>query len=183
MLFIGGSIKGHKNNNIRISYEFAVPLNLVGKLIGQKGSFLQIIRVKADVKIGIKRFPCTKDRKLCVIEGSPEGINIALNLIRQKFPEKKYPHLTLEQASSSKTQEIPWVSELMHLSLVEGVNNDVLVCYIVKPNRLFIHLPTHPTYPSLRILDENITQLYDSTESPSVPEELSSKFHLITYNV
>lgn len=169
----GGSIKGPMNINIRTNYDFAVPLSLVGKLIGQKGCFLQSIRVKADVKISVKRFSNMKNHKLCVIEGSPEGINLALSLIRQKFPEKKYPHFTLDQLSVPKTQEeTPWISELMHLSLVEGVNNDVLVCYIVKPNRLFIQIPTHPTYPMLRTLDENITQLYDTTESPPVPDEL-----------
>lgn len=169
----GGSIKGPINNNIRTSYDFAVPLFLVGKLIGQKGSFLQSIRQKSDVRISVKRFTNMKNHKLCVIEGSPEGINLALSLIRQKFPEKKYPQFTLDQLSVPKSQdETPWISELMHLSLVEGVNNDVLVCYIVKPNRLFIQIPTHPTYPMLRTLDDNITQLYETTESPPVPEEL-----------
>lgn len=179
----GGSIKGPMNINIRTNYDFAVPLSLVGKLIGQKGCFLQSIRVKADVKISVKRFSNMKNHKLCVIEGSPEGINLALSLIRQKFPEKKYPHFTLDQLSVPKTQEeTPWISELMHLSLVEGVNNDVLVCYIVKPNRLFIQIPTHPTYPMLRTLDENITQLYDTTESPPVPDELCSKFSFIYHD-
>lgn len=168
----GGSIKGHTQNNIRATYQFAVPQFLVGKLIGMRGSFLQTIRSKADVVIGVKRFPNSNNFKLCIIEGTPEGVNQALGIIRQKFPEKKYPNFSLE-AVPKTPQENSWVSELMHLSLVEGVNNDVLVCYIVKPNRLFIHLPTHPTYPSLRILDENITQLYDSTDSPPVPEELS----------
>lgn len=67
----------------------------------------------------------------------------------------------------------------MQLSLVEGVNNDVLVCHISKPNRLFIQLPTHPTYPSLRILDANMTQLYNSTESPMVPDELTKGMILV----
>ena len=160
-----------------------MPLSLVGKLIGQRGSFLQGVRNKTDVKVTIKRVPSMKDHKLCILEGSQEGIIKALTLIRQKFPEKKYPQFTLEEISLPSTpQESLWISGMMNLSLIEGVNNDVSVCFIVKPNRFFIHLPTHPTYPSLRILDENITQLYNSTESPPIPEELSSKFFFQFYD-
>lgn len=177
----GGSIKGHtKDSTIPVTYEFGIPQNLVGKLIGRHGCFLQSIRMKADVHIGVKRYPAWKDQKICVIEGSSEGINIALELIRQKFPEKKYPQVTLEQILPLKIPEqVPWVTELMQLSLIEGVNNDILVCHIVKPNRYFVQLPTHPTYPSLRILDNNMTQLYNTTESPPAPNELSKGMILV----
>lgn len=158
-------------------YEFSIPQSLVGRLIGRHGSFLQNIRHKAEVNIVLKRHPISRDQKLCAIEGSTEGINVALEMIRQKFPEKKFPQLTLHQISPLIVPEdIPWFAELRQLSLVEGVNNDVVICHIVKPNRLFVQLPTHPTYPSLRILDERMTQLYNTTESPSAPDELTSTF-------
>lgn len=164
-------------------YEFSVPQNLVGKLIGRYGSFLQSIRVKAEVRIVVKRHPTLRTQKVCAIEGCNDGINIALDMIRQKFPEKKYPQVTLEQISPYQMpEEIPLVTELMQLSLVEGVNNDIVVCHIVKPNRFFVQLPTHPTYPFLRILDDNMTQLYNTTESPPVPDELSSTF-ILRYNI
>ncbi|KAK9306723.1 hypothetical protein QLX08_002640 [Tetragonisca angustula] len=177
----GGSIKGHTKNNVMpMAYEFSVPQNLVGRLIGRHGSFLQNIRLKAEVYIVVKRHPMWRDQKICAIEGSTEGINIALDMIRQKFPEKKYPHVTLEQILPLKIPEnIPWITELRQLSLVEGVNNDVVVCHIVKPNRFFVQLPTHPTYPSLRILDEKMTQLYNTAESPSAPNELSRGMILV----
>lgn len=177
----GGSIKGHtKDNVIAVTYEFSIPQNLVGRLIGRHGSFLQNIRHKAEVHIVVKRHPVWRDQKICAIEGSAEGINIALDMIRQKFPEKKYPHVTLEQILPLKIpEEIPWITELMQLSLVEGMNNDVVICHIVKPNQFFVQLPTHPTYPSLRILDENMTQLYETTESPPAPDELSKGMILV----
>ncbi|XP_012135254.2 A-kinase anchor protein spoonbill [Megachile rotundata] len=177
----GGSIKGHPKGTANpVLYEFSIPQHLLGKLIGHHGSFLQSIRIKAEVYIVIKRHPISRDHKICAIEGSNEGINIALDMIRQKFPEKKYPQVTLEQIVSSKLpEEIPWVTELMQLSLVEGVNNDVVMCHIVKPNRFFVQLPTHPSYPYLRILDENMTQLYDTTESPPVPDDLSRGMILV----
>ncbi|KAF3424234.1 hypothetical protein E2986_06324 [Frieseomelitta varia] len=169
----GGSIKGHiKNNIMPMAYEFSIPQNLVGRLIGRHGSFLQNIRHKAEVYIVVKRHPMWRDQKICAIEGSMEGINIALDLIRQKFPEKKYPHVTLEQIPLKIPENIIY-THLGELLLVEGVNNDVVICHIVKPNRFFVQLPTHPTYPSLRILDEKMTQLYNTTESPPIPDKLN----------
>lgn len=163
-------------------YEFNIPQNLVGRLIGRHGNVLQSIHEKAEVHIIVKRHPTLRDQKICAIEGTTEGINIALDMIRQKFPEKKYPYMTLEQILQLKAlDESSWLMELIQLSLVAGVNNDVVVCHIVKPNRFFVQLPTHPTYPSLRILDENLTQLYNTTESPPVPDELSSTFILHNY--
>ncbi|KOC60170.1 KH domain-containing protein C56G2.1 [Habropoda laboriosa] len=177
----GGSIKGHtKDSAGPVLYEFCIPQHLVGRLIGRHGNFLHSIRLKAEVHIVVKNYPIMKDQKICAIEGSSEGVNIALDMIRQKFPEEKYPNVTLEQILSSKTsEENQWITELMQLSLVEGVNNDVVVCHVVKPNRVFVQLPTHPTYPSLRILERNMTQLYDTIETPPVPDELSKGMILV----
>lgn len=181
----GGSIKGQiKDVSLYSIYEFCICQNLVGRLIGRHGSFLQNIRAKAGVHIIVKRHPTLRDQKICAIQGSVEGINIALDIIRQRFPEKKYPSVTLEQILPMVIPEgIPVLPELTQLSLVEGVNNDVLVCHISKPNRLFLQIPTHPTYPSLRLLDANMTQLYNSTESPMVPDELTSTLIFIYYNI
>ncbi|XP_053998592.1 KH domain-containing protein akap-1 [Hylaeus anthracinus] len=171
----GGSIKGHaKDSTLPMIYEFNIPQHLVGRLIGRNGSFLQSIREKAEVYIIVKRHHTLRDQKICAIEGSTEEINIALDMIRQKFPAKKYPDVTLEQILPLKVlNENAWVAELIQLSLVEGLTNDVVICHIVKPNRFFVQLPTHPTYPSLRLLDENMTLLYNTTESPPIPDELS----------
>ncbi|XP_011499408.1 PREDICTED: KH domain-containing protein C56G2.1-like isoform X2 [Ceratosolen solmsi marchali] len=169
----GGSIKGHPKDNNRTIYEFLVSIKLVGKLIGRGGQFFQHIRNNADVGIVVKRHPSERDYKICSIDGTPENIATALDMIRQLFPEKTTPFLSLEQiAYEILPEEIPWVSELMQLSLIEGVNNDVIVSHIYKPNHLFIQLPTHPTYPSLRILDDKMTELYETVESPPVPDEL-----------
>lgn len=114
--------------------------------------------------------------RLCIIEGLPENIATALDLIRQKFPKKAYPGFTLEQVNiRTSPEEITWVPELMQLQLVENLNNDVMVCHILQPNRLFIQLITHPTYPSLKLLDYNLTQFYSTVESPHVPDQLTRK--------
>lgn len=156
-----------------------MPQTLVGRMIGKRGESIQRLNAKAEVNVVVNRHPTIKYLKLCVIEGLPDNINTALAIIRQRFPLKRFPELTLEEVHlSSNPEEIPWVTELMQLHLVDGVNNDVVVCHILQPDRLFIQLPTHPTYPSLRVLDYNMTQLYDTVESPPVPDQLARKFSL-----
>lgn len=151
----------------------------MGRLIGKRGTFLHEINTQAGVNISVKRHPFSKELKICLITGTSDSIKAALKMIKQKFPPKKFPSVTLEEISVLRSpEEIPWVSELMQSQLVEGVNNDIIVCHILKPSRLFVQLPTHPTYPSLRILDQNMTQLYDTIESPPVPDQLSSAFQV-----
>ncbi|KAK0092138.1 hypothetical protein PV326_002112 [Microctonus aethiopoides] len=170
----GGSINGKVSKISKITYEFEMPQMFVGKFIGKRGSNIQTINSKADVSIVVHRHPTENKMKLCTIEGSTEGINLALDLIRQKFPLKKYPELTLEQVNiTTNPDEISWITDLMQLHLIEGVNNDVLVCHILQPDRIFIQIPTHPTYPALRLLDYNMTHFYNTKESPAVPDKLT----------
>ncbi|XP_012251572.2 KH domain-containing protein akap-1 [Athalia rosae] len=166
----GGSIKG----NGQTVYEFVLPQSLIGRLIGRHGVFLHSVKSKGQVNILIKRHPETNKMKVCAIEGSQKGIHTALEMIRQKFPENKYPSVTLEQVTFlQKPEETPWVPEVMQLKLVEGLNNDVTVINVMEPNHLFLHLPTHPSYPSLRILDQNMTLLYNTAaDAPSIPDQL-----------
>ncbi|XP_076649035.1 A-kinase anchor protein spoonbill [Halictus rubicundus] len=172
----GGSIKDHlKESMMPQTYQFNVPQNLVGRLIGVHRSFLQSIQMEANVNIYVDYHPSSMNLKLCRITGSSEGIKVALEMIRQKFPENKYPELTLEQILPFND----WLTEFMQLSLVGGVNNDVVICHIVKPNRFFVQLPTHPTYPYLWTLVDSMTKLYNTTDSPSVPEELTKGMLLV----
>ncbi|KAH0566893.1 KH domain-containing protein akap-1 [Cotesia glomerata] len=171
----GGSINGKvPKNNSKTFYEFLIPEKFVGKLIGKHGASIKSLNDQANVNITIDFHPLDEDLRLCIIEGLPENIATALDLIRQKFPKKAYPGFTLEQVNiTTSPEEITWVPELMQLQLVENLNNDVLVCHILQPNRLFIQLPTHPTYPSFKLLDYNLTQFYSTVESPHVPDQLT----------
>lgn len=159
-----------------------VPIKLVGKLIGRGGKFLQRLKNHSGVySIVVKQCSHDRDSKICCIDGTSESIQSALDMIRQHFPEKNHPQLTLEQIVYEDLvtpEEIPWSPEYMYLSLVEGVNNDVIISNIVKPNHFFIQLPTHPTYPLLAELDQKMTHHYETVNSPMVPEVLQSKFNL-----
>ncbi|XP_025160575.1 KH domain-containing protein akap-1 isoform X2 [Harpegnathos saltator] len=171
----GGSINGYRKTNVEQTiYYFAIPQQLVGRLIGRHGSFLHSIRTKVEVQIYVNDHPGFTDQKICSIEGNAEGIKTALELIRKKFPEKRFPEVTLAEISTPDViaVEAPWVAQWSQMFLVEGVNNDIVVSHIVKPNWLFVQVPTHPTFPSLRLLDAEMTYAYNTMEW-SVPNVLT----------
>lgn len=174
----GGSINGCRKPNVTsTTYYFAIPQSLVGRLIGRHGSFLHSIRTTAEVQILVSDNPNASEQKICSIEGSVESINIALGMIRKKFPEKKFPQVTLAEMATSEVTSVmaasSWVPQCTQLFLVDGVNNDILVSHIVKPHWLFIQIPTHPTYPSLRLLDASMTYAYNTIDLP-IPSVLAS---------
>ncbi|XP_072751911.1 KH domain-containing protein akap-1 isoform X2 [Anoplolepis gracilipes] len=181
----GGSINGcRKDDNTAPSiYDFAIPQHLVGRLIGRHGSFLQSIRTKADISIYVNDHPCDGDHKICSIRGSVEKINVALKMIRQKFPEKKFPEVTLEEISTipEVNEEVPCNIPLIRsLSLISSVSNDVYVSHIVKPNWLFVQLSTHPSFHLLESLEENMTYWYNTTELP--PSNVFNKGDYVAVN-
>lgn len=78
-------------------YECVIPQLIVGKLIGRHGSFVNQIKDKTNAMILVKRHPTNDKMKICSIEGTKKEIEKALKMIRDKFPIKRYPELTLEQ--------------------------------------------------------------------------------------
>ncbi|GLV32845.1 spoonbill [Carabus blaptoides fortunei] len=150
-------------------YEFVIAQQLVGRLIGRHGAFVHHIREKTNARILIKRHPDTASKlKVCAIEGTPSEVDAALSMIRDKFPIKRYPELSLERVSF-----VPIVPDCMHLRLVEGVNNDTIVSCVVTPMHLFLQQPTHPTFPSLNVLTDYMNACYsesNKTPPPQLPE-------------
>ncbi|XP_011875394.1 PREDICTED: KH domain-containing protein C56G2.1 isoform X2 [Vollenhovia emeryi] len=180
----GGSINGYKKDNTPPStYEFAIPQHLAGRLIGRLGCFLQSIRTKTNVVIRVIDNPCDGDHKICSIRGSVEGIKIALKMIRQKFPEKRFPQVTLADISTVPEVNVEVAYNVLiqwPLSLVEGVNNDINISHIVKPNWLFVQLPTHPSFPLLQNLEDNMTFCYNNELLP-VPDVLNRGDYVAVY--
>ncbi|KAL0117309.1 hypothetical protein PUN28_010276 [Cardiocondyla obscurior] len=180
----GGSINGcRKDNTVPSTYDFAIPQHLVGRLIGRHGSFLHSIRTKANVGIFVNDHPCDGDHKICSIRGSVEGINVALKMVRQKFPEKRFPHVTLAEIStgSEVNEEVTYNVLIQRpLSLIDGVNNDINISHIVKPNWLFVQLPTHPSFPLLQNLEDSMTYWYNNELLP-VPDVLNKSDYVAVY--
>lgn len=162
----GSSVAG---DQIPCVYEFVLEQQLVGRLIGRHGSYLHDIRTKTHTNIFIKRHPETSKLKICAIEGSQQDIDTALSMIRQKFPLRRFPTLTLEKVSFVPTIPVcPLRAEAFHLQLVEGVNNDVLLSSLISAAHFFLQQPTHPSYQSLSTLNVMMTNVYNSPEAPAL---------------
>lgn len=162
----GSSISG--DQNVILVFQFVIPQEHVGKLIGKHGQFINTIKASSNTRIYIKKHPTSYKKKICALEGTQSDINKALELIRIRFPEETYPDVTLEEFPMSQPIACPLRPELYQLDLVEGVNNDVVISSIVTAGHLFLQQPMHPTYQSLTLLNISMNQVYNSPEAPLV---------------
>lgn len=162
------------NGSIRQIHEFLIPQQLVGRLIGRHGAFVHQIKERTGAHILIKKHPeQLKTVKVCAVEGTKPEIEAALDMIRDKFPEKRYPEVTLEPVTFMDTaRAVTLAPDCMHLKLVEGVNNDTIVSCMVTPRHLFLQQPTHPTFPSLNILSAYMNACYSTDVEQSLPPPL-----------
>ena len=102
--------------------------------------------------------------------GTQADIDSALEMIRQKFPAKRYPSVTLEQVSFlPSVPTFPLAPEFFHLQLVEGVNNDVILSSLVSTSHFFLQQPTHPTFPALNRLNTFMNMCYNEPTAPLLP--------------
>uniref|UniRef100_A0A0A9YJ96 A-kinase anchor protein 1, mitochondrial n=1 Tax=Lygus hesperus TaxID=30085 RepID=A0A0A9YJ96_LYGHE len=148
-------------------YEFLLPQGIVGRLIGRHGASLHEIRSSTGTNIFIKRHPETNKLKICAIEGTQQDIDKALAKIRQKFPIRRFPQLTLEKVSFVTLNNVPPLKlEDFHLQLVEGVNNDVILSSLITAAHFFLQQPSHPSYSSLSALNTIMNTVYNSPEAP-----------------
>ncbi|GLH14573.1 Tudor and KH domain-containing protein homolog [Gryllus bimaculatus] len=104
---------------------------------------------------------------------TPADVESALEMIRQKFPEKRYPSVSLEQvcfvAQPPPLPVVPVLPDCLRLPLVEGVTNDVTVSSLVTPAHFFLQQPTHPTFPALARLGACMDATYGEMDTPAVP--------------
>lgn len=156
------------------SYDFLLPVYLVSKMLGRKGSFVQLIKAKTGVNVLIKRNPDTHKTKICSLEGTQAEIDNALALIRKKFPEKRFSALSLQRVHVRQMENVvplPMIdTTCFHLQLVEGINNDVAVCSVVNGGHVFLQQPLHPSFPSLNTMQHCMDQSYNMHETPQLPE-------------
>lgn len=104
-------------------------------------------------------------------------IEHALDMIRRKFPKKRYPNVTLEQVViAPEPQMIPVLPENMQLHLVEGINNDVIISSLVSAGHFFLQQPTHPTFLSLNQLNACMSINYSEPTAPTIPEGVDGEY-------
>lgn len=164
-----------KNNNLNGSsksqkdYCFEIPQPLVGLLIGHKGGFVNNVMRSSNTVIVIKDHPTMLDLMMCHIKGTQNEIEKALSIIRERFPIKKFPHVTLNPSNPNLISVEP-ISLSSNLVLPDGVNVEVLLSNFVSPSHVFLQLPTHPTFATLQRLDEYMIETYNNNETPKLNE-------------
>ncbi|XP_057653881.1 A-kinase anchor protein 1, mitochondrial-like [Diorhabda carinulata] len=165
-------------------YEFVIPQSLVGKLIGRNGSFVSQIRNTTNVSVIVRAHPNNNKMKICSIEGATQQIETALKMIRDKFPSKRYPEVTLEQIDLTPAPPVvSLIPDYLYLKLVEGINNDTVLSCLVAPNHLFLQQPTHPSFPSLNLLTNCMNACYSQSDSPLIPTPVADNTVCAAYSV
>lgn len=161
----------------QITYDFIVPMSYVGCLIGYRGTVVTSIKEKTGATVIVRKASHgPKRQRVCSIEGTQSEVDAALKMIRQKLPEKRYPHLTLERIFvTSNNRVVPtFNASTLHLQLIEGINNDVTISSIVSGGHVFLQQPLHPSFPSLSSLQSRMNQWYSRTTAPELPEIIDS---------
>ncbi|ODN02613.1 KH domain-containing protein C56G2.1 [Orchesella cincta] len=151
--------------NHAMIYEFEIPQAVVGRLIGRYGSYVNKIKLATGANIIVKRHQQNVRLKICAVEGVCTEIEQAILMIRERFPLKRFPHLTLEQVNMQNSQVAP-ASNISfipnnRLNLIEGVVNDVAISCVVDLDHIFVQQPTHPTFPALSRLHLSLRGLYE----------------------
>lgn len=171
--FGADSLQASQADSMITVYEFEIPQDLCGRLIGRQGKHVNYIKSCSNANVFIKRHLFNPRMKLCAIEGTEADIKTALHLIRKKFPLTHYPMVTLVQVNVPLTCGIP-VPETLQLLLPEGVSCDTILSSMVTTGHFFLQQPTHPTYPSLSQLDQCMTTCYIQVDTPRLPQPVEA---------
>ncbi|KAI8432527.1 hypothetical protein MSG28_013524 [Choristoneura fumiferana] len=151
-------------------HQFLISQALVGLLIGKQGSFVTQIKAKTGASVNVRRHPDSMKQKICAVEGTQSEIEAALDMIREKFPEKRFPNFSLQEISAELCQRlVPLVPEFLQLQLVESVNNDTIMTCLVSAGHFFLQQPLHPTFPSLHALHRLMAATYQNPDVPALP--------------
>ncbi|XP_059054206.1 A-kinase anchor protein 1, mitochondrial isoform X2 [Achroia grisella] len=149
-------------------HQFIIPQTLVGLLIGKHGSFVAQIKAKTGASVYVRRHPDSVKQKICAVEGTQSEIEAALDVIKEKFPEKRFPNFCMQEISAELYQRLaPLVPDF--LQLVESVNNDTIMTCLVSAGHFFLQQPLHPTFPSLHALHRLMAATYQNPDVPALP--------------
>lgn len=82
----------------QITYDFYVPVNYVGAIIGLRGTIVSNIKKDTGANVIIRKgLHGPKKHKVCSIEGTQSEVDAALKMIRVKVPERKFPSMSMER--------------------------------------------------------------------------------------
>ncbi|KAL3856694.1 hypothetical protein ACJMK2_011419 [Sinanodonta woodiana] len=158
-------------------YEFSIPSEYCGLLIGSKGKTIKTIKEQSGARIQLRNNPFTPGFQICVIEGPQSSVENALHIIQRRFPPVKFPGLDLcpinQEPVVQPQPNTVLMPEIMQLTLPEGVSLDIVVSSIVDAGHIFIQQPTHPTFPSLDRLNQFMLACYSQPGAvPDLPQPI-----------
>jgi len=117
------------------------------------------------------------------MQGNADSIAVALKMIRQKFPEKKFLEITLERVTMDINTMMNFlryrVLSYTPLTLIPGINNEINLSHIVKPNWFFANNITHPTYSRLRPMEDKMMLYYANKNILATNTAKGKRYNLI----
>jgi len=160
---------------VLMSYHFHIPEYLCGKMIGNNGGFINNLMSSASCNVLIED---EKDKiiekstetgvevefKRCSVEGTRSNIDKCLDMIKEKFVH--HPELTLHQINKPEPASI--TENSITLTLTTNVTQDVYISSIVSSSHMFLHLPSHSSYPSLERLNVFLSEIYNNYSTPQL---------------
>jgi len=160
---------------VLMSYHFHIPEYLCGKMIGNNGGFINNLMSSASCNVLIED---EKDKiiekstetgvevefKRCSVEGTRSNIDKCLDMIKEKFVH--HPELTLHQINKPEPASI--TENSITLTLTTNVTQDVYISSIVSSSHVFLHLPSHSSYPSLERLNVFLSEIYNNYSTPQL---------------
>ncbi|KFO13906.1 hypothetical protein N312_12804, partial [Balearica regulorum gibbericeps] len=150
-----------------IIWEIEVPKDLVGRLIGKQGRFMNFLKQASGAKIYVSTLPYFRDSQVCHIEGSPQQVEKVLGLIGKKFKELCLTNIhALPPPTPLTLQSLLMTAWLF---LPDGVAVEVVVANQVDAGHMFLQQHTHPTFHVLRSLDQQMYACYSQPEIPTLP--------------
>lgn len=159
-------------------YEFEIPNTLVGLIIGVGGKTIKELCKRADVKMLIRAHHNTYKQdthQICSVEGRRENINKCLHMIKGRFPKERFPDLNLKPV----LPPAPPITTMMpnnpmvatQLPMPMGAPCEVYVSANVDAGHFFVQLPTHPSFPTLQLLDQYLLNVYNQVGGvPDLPK-------------
>ncbi|GFY67598.1 a-kinase anchor protein 1, mitochondrial [Trichonephila inaurata madagascariensis] len=162
-----GVMKIPENTPGQYVYEFELPQELCGRLIGKHGKHVKSIKDRSHANVYIKRHLYDPQLKIVVVEGSRSDVSDALEIIRRKYPPTRYPTVTLAKTNAAAPTNV--LPDSLQLHIPEGASCDVILSSLVSAGHFFLQQPTHPTYPSLSTLDQCMINCYSQLDTPLLP--------------
>ncbi|KAG7483664.1 hypothetical protein MATL_G00040780 [Megalops atlanticus] len=159
-----GSQLTHPQNSKLIIWEVQVPKYLVGRLIGKRGRYIRFLKEKTGAKVYISKQPYTEGFQLCHIEGSKQQVDKALEQIGRKFTELDLTNLYAPPLPAT----LPSLPITSWLLLPDWGPVKVTVVKIVSASHMFVQQHTHPSYPALSVLNQEMALCYSQPDTPAL---------------